>query len=124
MMLGTAIINASAFTGSTYLAKYISGDDTAEERKRHDLETEKYQRDLDAWTKQQQQYQSWLEKNYKDKMQADKTFENTDYAFKLYAQTHHAPMIRKPVMPKRHKNNELLYMGIGGLVIGAIATYI
>ena len=40
-----AVLNAAAFTGGSYLARYISGNDQDEERKRHDLAIEKYEKD-------------------------------------------------------------------------------
>ena len=39
IMIGGALINATAFVGECYLAKYLSGDQNSveEEKKRHDL---------------------------------------------------------------------------------------
>ena len=45
-MIGGAIINATAFVGVCYLAKYLSGDSESaslEEKKRHNQAVEKYQ---------------------------------------------------------------------------------
>ena len=45
IMIGGALINATAFVGGSYIAKYLSGDQNSaeEEKKRHDLAVEKYQ---------------------------------------------------------------------------------
>ena len=46
MMVGGAVVNAAAFTGSNYLAKYLAGDDgkaTLDEKTRHDKALEAYQ---------------------------------------------------------------------------------
>jgi len=44
MMLGGAVINAAAFTGGNYLAKYLSGDSGAlAEKTRHDKALEAYE---------------------------------------------------------------------------------
>ena len=46
MMAGAAILNAAAFTGGNYLAKYLSGDGVQaalDEKIRHDKALEKYQ---------------------------------------------------------------------------------
>ena len=40
-----AVLNAAAFTGGSYLARYLSGSDQDAERKRHDLAIEKYEKD-------------------------------------------------------------------------------
>lgn len=44
-MVGEAIINATAFFGGSYLAKYFTGDHNKsdEDKKQHDLVVEKYQ---------------------------------------------------------------------------------
>ena len=45
LMIGGAIINATTFVGGSHLTKYLSGSsDSDEEKKRHDLAVEKYQR--------------------------------------------------------------------------------
>jgi len=41
LMLGGAILNATAFIGGSYLAKSLSGEDT--EKVRHDKALEQYQ---------------------------------------------------------------------------------
>lgn len=45
-MIGGALINATAFVGRSYLAKYLRGDQNSvkEEKRRHDLAMEKYYR--------------------------------------------------------------------------------
>ena len=129
-----SVIAALAFTGAQYggraIDRLVHGDSKSElaaEAKRHDLAMEKYERDVSAWNLKRQAYQDWLNKNYKDKMQADKDFENTDYAFKLYSQTHH--LERKPEFKdyytpsNRQKNSNLAFLGLSGLAIGAGAAY-
>ena len=44
MIIGGAVLNAAAFTGGNYLAKYLSGDGGAlAEKKRHDKALEAYE---------------------------------------------------------------------------------
>ena len=43
IMIGGALINATALVGGSYLAKHLSGDQNiVKEKKRHDLAVEKY----------------------------------------------------------------------------------
>ena len=131
-----SIIAAIAFTGAQYggraIDRAVSGDKKSElaaEAKRHDLAMEDYENRVKAWNMKRQAYQDWLNKNYKDKITADKNFENTDYAFKLYAQTHpHESFTsKKPEFhytpSNRQKNSELAFLGLSGLAIGAGAAY-
>ena len=53
-MVGGAVPNAATFIGGNYLAKYLSGDSgqaALDEKKRHDLALEKYQRDYAQYQK-------------------------------------------------------------------------
>ena len=52
MMVGGALVNALAFTGSNYLFSSLS---SSEERKRHNLATEKLQHDRDIWNQERLQ---------------------------------------------------------------------
>ena len=131
-----SVVAALAFTGANYggraLDRLIHGDNTsalAAERKRHDLAMEAYENALAAYNKKRQAYRDWLDQNYRDKMQADKNFQNTDYAFKLYAQAHphfqmSPPRFKDYYTPsQRQKNNELMFLGISGLAIGGAVAY-
>ena len=59
MMLGGAVLNATAFVGGSYLAKYLSGDKTDTERIRHDKALEKYQKDYATYQENRQKLIDW-----------------------------------------------------------------
>ena len=81
-MIGGAIINATAFVGGSYLAKYLSGKSNAEEeRKRHDLAVEKYQAAYEKNEENRTKLIDWIATNDRMKTEAKQNFENTDYAF-------------------------------------------
>ena len=50
-LLGGAIANALAFTGSSYLFHSLSKDSIDKERKRHDLAVEQLQKAQISWQK-------------------------------------------------------------------------
>ena len=59
IMLGGAVLNATAFIGGNYLAKVISGSSSAElqlERERHDKAMEKFQKDYAAHQEKRMAY--------------------------------------------------------------------
>ena len=56
IMLGGAVLNASTFIGGSYLAKYLSGTKTDQERRRHDKALERYQRDYAKYQENRQSY--------------------------------------------------------------------
>ena len=91
IIIGGAILNAAAFTGSNYLAKYLAGDGgkaALAEKKRYDKAMEAYQAAMAKYNRERTQLFDWIETNRKIKAQADENFTNTDYAFKLFNQAH------------------------------------
>jgi len=129
LMLGGAILNATAFVGGSYLAKSLSGEDT--ERVRHDKALEKYQHDMGEWQKEQKLYQDWLNEQYIEKKQADENLQSTDQAFILYNKAHPSATLKlqnKPVFKnyyspsEKQKQYELLYVGGGMLGTGYLVA--
>jgi len=57
IMIGGAVLNAAAFTGGNYPAKYLSGDSgkaALEEKKRHDKALEDYQAAMAKYARRHQ----------------------------------------------------------------------
>jgi len=63
MMIGGAILNVTTFVGGSYIARYLSGDDTNEERARHDKVLEKYQKDYQKYIDNKQKFEEWKEQS-------------------------------------------------------------
>ena len=55
MLIGGALANALAFTGSSYLFHRLSADNIDAEKKRHDLAIETLQKAQIEWTLKHQQ---------------------------------------------------------------------
>ena len=123
LMIGGAIINAATFVGGSYLAKYLSGSSVSdEEKKRHDLAVEKYQK----------KYEEYEENRAKlnEKDEAKENFKNTDYALKLYNKIHQVDLsLREPQFSDfyqpsaQQKQGEIIYVGASALAIGFAASY-
>ena len=60
IMIGGAIINATAFVGGNYLARYLSGDSAGQEKKRHDLAVEKYEKEYQKYQENRTKLLNWL----------------------------------------------------------------
>ena len=128
-MVGGAVLNAATFIGGNYLAKYLSGDSgqaALDEKKRHDLALEKYQRDYAQYQKDRTQLLDWVAQQDREKNQAFHDFQDTDAALALYNQTHRA----KVALPQgldyykpspKQKNGELLFIGASTLALGYAA---
>ena len=132
IMIGGAILNAAAFSGGNYLAKYLAGDSgqaALAEKTRHDKALEAYQTAMAKYTRERTKLLDWIETNREIKAQADQNFTNTDYAFKLYNQAHPnykltltEPKFSDMYQPSElQKQGELLFVGGGALALGYAA---
>ena len=107
MMIRGAVLNATAFTGGNYLAKFLAGDNgkaALDEKTRHDKALEAYQLVIAKYSREHTQLLDWINTNEEIKEHADKNFTNTDYAFKLYNQNHPDQRLTLPKKPNLLKN--------------------
>ena len=131
LMIGGAIINATTFVGGSYLAKYLSGSsDSDEEKKRHDLAVEKYQKEYEKYEENRGMLNDWIMTNDRIKDESKENFKNTDYALKLYNKVHQKDMdLREPHFSDFYqpsslqKQGELIYVGASALAIGFATSY-
>ena len=131
LMIGGAIINATTFVGGSYLAKYLSGSsDSDEEKKRHDLAVEKYQKECEEYEENRAKLNDWIMTNDRIKDEAKENFKNTDYALKLYNKIHQDDLsLREPQFSDfyqpsaQQKQGEIIYVGASALAIGFAASY-
>jgi hypothetical protein len=81
MMIGGALTNALAFSGSNFLFSQMSG---AEERKRHNIAMEKLQHERDTWNEQRLERIDYVNQKLKEQGHAERTFKNVDEAMQQY----------------------------------------
>ena len=123
MMFGGAVLNATAFVGGSYLAKYLSGDKTDTEKIRHDKALEKYQKDYAAFQENRQKLIDWKVQQKDEKYQASKNISNTDEQFELYSGSLDEPKFSDYYRPSSNqKTGEMLYVGVGMLALGYAAS--
>ena len=131
LMIGGAIINATTFVGGSYLAKYLSGSsDSDEEKRRHDLAVQKYQKEYEEYEENRAKLNDWIMTNDRIKDEAKENFKNTDYALKLYNKIHQDDLsLREPQFSDfyqpsaQQKQGEIIYVGASALAIGFAASY-
>ena len=128
LMIGGAVLNATAFVGGSYLAKYLSGSSTDTEKIRHDKAIEKYQKDYALYQEKRQRLLDWYNQQEKAEHQASQNLSNTDEAFKLYSQTHPDYSLQEPEWPDYYRPSddqrmgEMAYVGGGMLALGYVAS--
>ena len=132
IMVAGFIINAAAFTGGNYLAKYLSGDSgqaALDEKIRHDKALEAYQAAYAKYQKDRTEILDWIAEQDRIKNKAIHDFQDTDRALALYNQTHRAKVAlpKEPELSDFYKpspqqqNGELLFSGASTLATGYAA---
>ena len=136
MMLGGAIVNALAFTGSNFLFSSLKGSDLEIERKRHDLALEKLTRDKNEWTKKRTKYLDAINERLRKEAHAKQTFVNVDHALRQYYEVtglqyglpdelrqENEPRLSDYYTPSdSQKTRELVWVLVGTTVVG-VASY-
>ena len=118
MIIGGAVVNALAFSGSNYLFSKLSTD---EERKRHDKALENLTKARDEYEKKRLALIDYANKKVMEQRKADKNFVDSKKAMELYfeATLGPEPKLSDFYEPSEtQKNNELLF-----IVVGMIGVY-
>ena len=130
IMLGGAVLNGTTFIGGSYLAKYLSGGNTNQERVCHDKALEKYQKDYSKYEENRQRVLDRIDANRHNDAIASQNLSNTDEALKLYNRAHPDENleVNEPIFPDYYrpsndqKIGEILYVGGGMLSLGHLAS--
>jgi len=132
MMLGGALTNALAFSGSNFLFSQMSG---SEERKRHNLAMEKLQHERDTWNEQRLGRIDFVNQKLKEQGHAERTFKNVDEAMQQYYLLTDEPLLMQQMGPEPQlsdfldeEQNTALQTGeiaivVAGMLITGYLTY-
>ena len=131
MMVGGAVVNALAFSGSNYLFSSMGKDGDAEaERERHDKAEEQLQKAQTEWSEKRTQRLDFINEQLKKEHHAINELEDVDQAMKEY---YYVTGKQLPALPKKHtlsdfytpsddqKNREYLFIILGMGLTGYIA---
>ena len=84
MLIGGALANALAFTGSSYLFSRLSVSSIDTERKRHDLVTEQLQKAQIEWAHKRQQRVDFINKQLRLERASETKFTELNDAMREY----------------------------------------
>ena len=129
LLVGGAIVNALAFSGSNYLFSTLRSDETAKEQKRHDLATEQTQEAQVAWSKRQNERLNWINEQLRRENYAAKTFDDVEEAEREYyiATGRTLPPDPYPQLSDFYtpsndqKERELIFVALGMAAVGFAA---
>ena len=129
-LIGGALVNALAFTGSNYLFSRLSRESIDTERKRHDKAIEDLQRAQIEWAKKRQERLDYINSEIAKEHKAEKRFADLNSAMQQYfivTGRQLEPLPPKPVLSdvpsEDHHNRELTFIFISMVGIGAFLWY-
>ena len=130
VMIGGAIVNGLAFSGSGYLFKMFDKSGYESEIKRHNLAQEHLQKASAEWEEHRKQTIDFVNLQLKKEHDAAVDFQSTDKAFILYNElypTNKVELQKKPELSDFYtpsgnmRNYEYLWI-IGGLIATGFAV--
>ena len=84
MMIGGAIVNGLAFTGSSYLFHALDKPNADKERKRHDLAIEELNRETEKWNEERKRKLDFINEELMKRNIAARDLQHMDHAMTLY----------------------------------------
>ena len=133
MLIGGALVNAPAFTGSGYLFHRLSADNIDAERKRHDSAVEKLQKAQIEWAHKRQQRINFINNQLRLECTAETKFTELNDAMREYHEVfgHKFPLLpREPVLsdfytPTDEQHyRELGFIALSMIGIGGVLYYL
>ena len=121
MMIGGALVNALAFSGSNYLFSQM-GSNSDEERERHDKAVEQLEAAQVAWNKKRTERLDFINEQMKKEHHAEQTFDDVDQAMKQYYYVTGKQLEALPPEPKLsdfytpspdQQNREIAFIALG-----------
>ena len=124
MLIGGALANALAFTGSSYLFHRLSADNIDAERKRHDAVIEALQKAQIEWTHKCPERIDFINNQLRLERKAETKFTELNDAVRQYHEVfgHELPPLpRKPVLSDFYTpSNEQHYRELGFIALSMI----
>ena len=132
-LIGGALANALAFTGSSYLFHRLSADNIDAERKRHDGAIEALQKVQTEWTHKYQQRIDFINNQLRLERKAETKFTELSNAMREYHEVfgHELPPLpQEPVLIHYYTSTdeqhyrELGFMALSMIGIGGVLYYL
>ena len=131
-LIGGALVNALAFTGSNYLFSSLSKESIDKERKRHDKAIEDLQRAQIELAKKRQERLDYMNNEIMKQCKAEKRFMDFNSAMQEYFRVtgrQLEPLPPKPVLSdfyvlsEDYHNRELVFITLSVIRMGAFLWY-
>lgn len=118
-MIGSAVVNATAFAGGSYIFHLIESGNAAEERKRHDVALETLNKQTATWNEARARHIDFLAEQRSKERRAKSDFIDMKYALHQYEKENRKPVLSDFYSPsEKQKKYEQIYVA-GGIVSSA-----
>ena len=130
LMIGGAVANALAFTGSNYLFSKLDKEDTIKEQKRHDKAVEQLQAAQAAWSQKRTERLDWNNEELRHQQHAVQNFSDVSEAMHAYNRLTGEtldPLGPEPQLSdfytpsSAQKDREIVFIVLGMAVTGLVA---
>ena len=130
MLVGGALANALAFSGSNFLFSSLRSSGVEEERRRHDKAVEQLQAAQAKWSRKRTERLDWINDELRRQGHAVRTFRDVDAAIREYAQVFPhklAPLAPEPQLSDFYtpsddqKDREIAFVLIALTATGLVA---
>lgn len=130
MLVGGALVNALAFSGSNYMFSMLRSSGVDEERKRHDKAVEQLQAAQAEWSRRRTERLDWINEQLRRENHAVQTFRDVDAAIQEYSQVFGEtvdplgpePKLSDFYMPTDdQKDREIIFIIVGMAATGLVA---
>ena len=113
-LIGTAVVNATAFAGGSYLFHLIESGDAAAERKRHDLALEQLNKETATWSERRAKHIDYLNDLHEKEIRAQSDFTDMKDALSQYENLNRKPVLSDYYTPSvKQKQYEQMYVASG-----------
>lgn len=138
-MLGGAVVNALAFSGSNFLFGKLRENRSLEEAERHNKQMEEYTKQQEEYNRKRAANMDWLNHRLREQQSSAETFTDVNYALQQYQELmsqnekipynlqqemHNSDMpypdlSSPPQLPEFKKTEELVFVGVGTAIVCA-----
>ena len=134
MLVGGALVNALAFSGSNFLFSMMRDPGAVEERKRHDKAVEQLQAAQSEWSRKRAARLDWINEELRRQGHAVHTFRDVDEAIRQYNliadSDSMTPVLEEPkpklsdfYLPSQEQRDREIAFIIMGLGVTSFAAY-
>ena len=130
LVVGGALVNALAFSGSNYLFSMLKSSGVGEERKRHDKAIEQLQAAQAKWSRRPTERLDWINEELRRQSHSVQTFRDVDAAIREYSRvtgTNIDPLEPEPQLSdfytpsNEQKDREIAFVVLGLAATGLVA---